>query len=529
MFPVAAPPPLPPLPPPPIWHLPARCEEGDVNALFQWEGVWHLFQQWRARISYNGTGTSIGHAVSRDLLHFTRLDDALSSGPTVDQQCFDGSASITSHGPLLMIDDGCGLHHPSPGETQCMESEGHDTGGVTARPTDLGDANLTVWSKAGPTRWQDCNGSYGPSPVWRNAVTGKHQLVAGGPAGESLFEATDDTLTSWANTRPALLPLHGGGGAMWHPMPRTVEGVPPPRTPRHTHILQLNQPGRLPGATSFSMLRFDDATSTASNLTDPVRLDAGAVTYGTLSSPGGTSTGGSQGDSRTLHVSWLPGAAGDGSGRCEAANIGSGTLSSLRDLRYDPRLGPHGWLVEAPISEYKLLRGAVPIARQHTSVRPAAVAIEYEDGKKRLDSARSAAQMILSLPAGVQAADVELNITLASLSGGAILTIGIGCARDAQSCGARLQLEVRADEISLSGGGAPVVYPLLPGEALKPVPLRIMLDTRSAEAFAHGGRGAWSGGMSYTFCAGNCNVSVLAATATANVTAVAWAMASIWG
>ena len=94
---------------PPIWHLPARCEEGDVNALFQvfkgnvcahyylplslqvgnfllqllgthkyvcrviclvigfvmslpislqWEGQWHLMQQWHAR-----PATSVGHAV----------------------------------------------------------------------------------------------------------------------------------------------------------------------------------------------------------------------------------------------------------------------------------------------------------------------------------------------------------------------------------------------------------------------------------------------------------------------------------
>ena len=51
--PCPAPTPAPtPTPPPfvkPTWHLPARCEEGDVNALFQFEGNWHLMQQWHAR------------------------------------------------------------------------------------------------------------------------------------------------------------------------------------------------------------------------------------------------------------------------------------------------------------------------------------------------------------------------------------------------------------------------------------------------------------------------------------------------
>ena len=75
-----------------------------------------------------------------------------------------------------------------------------------------------------------------------------------------------------------------------------------------------------------------------------------------------------------------------------------------------------------------------------------------------------------------------------------------------------------------------VVYPLLPVEAAQPVPLRIVLDTRSVEAFAHDGRAAWSDGVSYASCsAGNCDMSVLlAATQPANVSAVAFGLNSIW-
>jgi hypothetical protein len=78
------PPPPPPPPPPPYagatWHLPTRCEEGDVNALFEWEGTWHLMQQWAAR-----PHTSVGHAVSTDLLRWARLPDVLASGAAGDE------------------------------------------------------------------------------------------------------------------------------------------------------------------------------------------------------------------------------------------------------------------------------------------------------------------------------------------------------------------------------------------------------------------------------------------------------------
>ena len=94
-------------------------------------------QQWHAR-----PATSVGHAVSTDLLRFGRISDVLKSGTDGSQQCYDGSSSITSKGPMLMIDGGCGFYQKQPGDTGCMESSGVDTGGVTAWPTDLTDVNL---------------------------------------------------------------------------------------------------------------------------------------------------------------------------------------------------------------------------------------------------------------------------------------------------------------------------------------------------------------------------------------------------
>ena len=124
-----------------------------MNALFRFNGHWHLMQQWHARPQ-----TSIGHAVSTDLLNFSRVADVLAAGET-GGQCFDGSASIVERSdvggvggaarrlPMLMIDGGCGMK--GPGSLPCMESLGNgSTGGVTAWPTDPADPLLVNWLRA---------------------------------------------------------------------------------------------------------------------------------------------------------------------------------------------------------------------------------------------------------------------------------------------------------------------------------------------------------------------------------------------
>ena len=495
-------PPAPPAPPPapvPIWHLPARCEEGDVNALFQWNGVWHLMQQWHAR-----PATSVGHAVSQDLLHFDRLTDVLKSGATKDQQCYDGSSSITSRGPMLMIDGGCGFHTASPGEKPCMESSGHDTGGVTAWPVNLTDINLTRWKVQGPTTFRGCDGASGPSPNWRNPVTGKQQLVAiNGSSGDALFEATDETLTSWVKTQPAFTPMRGGGGQLWHPLPLNVDGVI--TRPNYTHIIQIDQRGD--GAPNFVLLNYDYVTSQASDFTTPVVLDTGSVAFGQLSNPGGTGPRGTPGDPRTIHVSWSPAANGVPRPPCGPAVVDVGQLTSFRDLRYDPRLGTVGRLVESPIAEYLSLRTGL-LARGNVSLG---------NGKP--------GQQVLNIPPGPSAADIELSVTLDP--GDASFSIGFACAghtTTTSGCGGIVTMSVSGVAVTMGA----TTYPLLPGERERPFPLRVMLDTRSIEVFAHEGRAVWSGAISYAACAaGGCSVNAEAKSG-AQIAAVAYSMKGIF-
>ena len=76
-----------------------------------------------------------------------------------------------------------------------MESSGNDTGGVIAFPSDpFADANLTTWDRLGPTRWEPCNASAWPSPIWLNPHTHRFNLLAVHGFGEARFEAEDESL-----------------------------------------------------------------------------------------------------------------------------------------------------------------------------------------------------------------------------------------------------------------------------------------------------------------------------------------------
>jgi hypothetical protein len=98
-----------------------------------------------------------------------------------------------------------------------------------------------------------------------------------------------------------------------------------------------------------------------------------------------------------------------------APNVNVGQLTSFRDLRYDPRLGTNGRLVENPIFEYYSLRGAV-LAKTDTPVplqRPN--------------------HTMLMLPPGPSAADIELNLTLPATG---TVQLGFACVTGSSSgCG----------------------------------------------------------------------------------------------
>lgn len=488
----------PPIAPSPVFHLPARCEEGDVNALFQFNGRWHVMQQWHAR-----PATSIGHAVSEDLLHFTRVPDVLTSGQSGDEQCYDGSSSIvTINGqvtPFLMIDGGCGMK--GPGNMGCMESSGNgSTGGVTAVPEDLTDPYLTNWSRRGPTVFHGCDGSAGPSPILINPATSAAELIAIHQHGEALFRSQSSDFTEWTMVNGTFLPARGGGGGLWHVLPQNVDGVDDSRWA--SHIMQVDSSSG-DGGPTFSLMKIDSETMTVTNLSAAVPIDMGkAVKYGQLSSYGGTANIGAQGDLRTIHVSWLTTSF---KGQCNIANIHESQLTVFRDLRFDPRVGPIGSLVETPIQEYFALRGSVLNQTQGhfvASTQPAPV---------------------LFLPHGPTAADIELNISIST----GMLTLGFACSHtNLMQCGMSMQLEISGQNVTMTVPEGKTVFPLFDNETI--IPLRVMIDTRSIEIFAGFGRGVYSTSLDFSNCEqASCAIAADSSTGTAAIDGVAWSMNAI--
>ncbi|GAB5371371.1 hypothetical protein AAMO2058_001574000 [Amorphochlora amoebiformis] len=329
----------------PTWHLPAICGEGDINALFRFNGIWHLMQQTNPR-----PHRSIAHSVSPDLLSWSRIADVFEAGDNQNQQCFDGSPSFVtldgSRTPFLMMDGGCSKYQG--GTLPCMESLGNgSTGGVTAIPVDLSDKNLTKWNRRGPTTFEGCQGAAGPSPIFEG---GRNNSVLSFVAifnnVTARFEAKDDTLTNFKLVDPYFLPNRGGGGGLWHPLPANVEGVEGGRWA--SHIFQTDIPGT-DGRPSFLLAALDRKRLVNTRITPPMLLDVGrGVAYGQLNLEGGPETH----DTRMIHISWLDRADAFGRSPCTEPQT-----TSFREVRYDPRLGENGSLVENPVAEYYDLRG----------------------------------------------------------------------------------------------------------------------------------------------------------------------------
>eukprot|EP00039_Didymoeca_costata_P022866 m.5391 g.5391 ORF g.5391 m.5391 type:complete len:723 (-) comp3294_c0_seq1:94-2262(-) len=491
------PPPPSPLPPRPLWHLPARCEEGDVNALFKYNGNWHLMQQWALR-----PHTSVGHSVSSDLLHWRRVSDVLQSGAANNQQCYDGSASLVmlSNGtlsPFLMIDGGCGKY--VEGNKPCMESAGNgSTGGVTAFPNDLNDPNLENWTVRGPTYFEGCDGSTGPSPIWKNGNT--YNLIAIHGKGEARFVSLDESLTKWKMDDPAFLPSRGGGGGLWHELPPNVDGVYGGRWA--THIFQAD--GVLgDGRATFEMGVYNATQETFTNITGIIPLDLSRnVAYGQLSHQKAYGTGENDEnsfedeDNRTIHVSWL---SGDGT---DSKNCyGGGQLTLLRDVRFDPRLGDKGALVENPVAEYYALRGAL-VSKGYMQLTAGAVpsSLLSDSNDTVLD-----VELNISLATMLSASENNLTVTVGMLCNPK--TDNLSSSRDPTSCTNGVAVILTVSKVSTGGSLVTFMatsanqhssvtsqFPVLSHES--EIPLRIMSDTRSVEVFAGNGRAVFSTGSS---------------------------------
>ena len=388
--------------------------------------------------------------------------------------------------PMLMIDGGCARKGRKKNGAACMESSGNDTGGVIAFPSDpFADANLTTWDRLGPTRWEPCNASAWPSPIWLNPHTHRFNLLAVHGFGEARFEAEDESFTRWKMADEAfLVGMRGLGGGMWHALPPNVPGVPGGRWA--THIFQGALGRAFNGLPNFVMGIYDPMRQTYTNLSEPILIDAGGgVEYGQLSW-----TDDPDADGRCLFVSWLRLA------EPTPPDCGTqGQLTLIRDLRFDPRLNA---LVHTPIAEYVGLRSSQPL---------------FFRASVTLWSGEAPVTLFAPLPAlsagtnpmdehDVRAMDIEFNVSVPTSMATASASLGVRCSQGAlPACksGANISLGIgtlRPD------GTRPVTmrvsytyhvsvhFDMLKGELS--LPLRVLSDVRSLEIFAGGGRGVAS-------------------------------------
>jgi hypothetical protein len=182
-----------------------------------------------------------GHAVSKDLAHWSVLQELAIAGPNT----WDGSLTILDGKPVVMFDctdpkkDRVGWPHSCSG-LNTTEFEADQTSGRVgigdpsflgiARPTNLSDANLTTWSKD-PTAPisvlnetdQPASGYSGPSPIWTttesSGATTKNLVMTYGAGHTGLFCSQDASLREWKVCNGMFYPDRLSGGGMFLPLP----------------------------------------------------------------------------------------------------------------------------------------------------------------------------------------------------------------------------------------------------------------------------------------------------------------------
>ena len=181
----------PPDPHRPQYHfLPAGNWMNDPNGLIHWQGVYHLFYQYNPAGAIHGA-IHWGHAMSRDLAHWTRLPVALAPTPgSADEDgCWSGCI-VVDGGTPTMIYTGLAEGRQRP----CLA---------------VSDGDLATWEKwpgnpiiAGPPAGLDVLG-FRDHAVWRED-DGWYQIIGSGIRGSGgaalLYRSPD--LRHWEYLHP---------------------------------------------------------------------------------------------------------------------------------------------------------------------------------------------------------------------------------------------------------------------------------------------------------------------------------------
>ena len=269
-------------PPLPKYHISVNLGNGprDMNAIFQYRGVWHVMHQ--------ANWTDWAHLVSTDLVRWTRLPSALS--PNGD---WDGTLTILDGKPIILYDcyNVADCKPPAKGFTSPDDPA---IVGV-ARPVNSSDPNLTKWTKDYRNPIKILNGSSGagPSNMWRSDDGRVNFVMAqrgGRPAAR--YQSYDPALHNWSVGTP--YPFYediGGGVAMFYPLPKPGRRAAAPGEPTHLFGHVVPPPGHARGTPWFALGTYDDHSGAFQQTGSKAPLERSEMmVFGTLGSVGGNAS-----------------------------------------------------------------------------------------------------------------------------------------------------------------------------------------------------------------------------------------------
>ncbi len=395
----------------------------DVNAVFQYQGVWHVMHQcdggdagvpcgggWEGPTKHPDPRTqtyyhSWGHVVSTDLVRWKRLPDALVPNTTNFEHGADCDGSVSfppGLGPVMMYGPGCGYHGPDDTSGRLGLGDAPVVG--VALPENASDPELTQWVKSpdAPVSFAATSPpcSFAGS-VWQNGdhwsllctadgtraryttpkVRGLADLAGPWSRADATFGGIASGGKIGGNSGPAFLPLP--------PPPSSQQQAPQPQERHHpTHILSDGS------GSKFSVGTFDRQTEVFS-ATAQFELDLGTL---------GWTAGGLAEDGRVLLVGWVAGGSDPSANAAGCPTVGGikvcgvQTESAVRVLSWE--VSTQQLLAYPPIEMTRLRNGTL-CNQSAVVLKPGAEATVHA----------------LPLPNGTGAAiDVEIEIALPAAS-----------------------------------------------------------------------------------------------------------------
>lgn len=436
----------------------------DPNAIFRYQGVWHVYHQ--------ANWTDWAHLTSYDLVHWLRRPSALY--PNGD---WDGSLTLLDGEPLILFDcysvaDCRPLVTGNGGRFSSAYPLDPPHVGV-ARPANTSDPHLLDWVKdtlnpitvTSSTGAPITRGYAGPSNVWRAA--GAMQMLM--QLGEKIarFESTDPRLHNWSAADPAFFPSGGRGG-------RGSESIaffplrPTPPAGGPTHLLGGLWPSGTAhysvGTAWYYLVTYNATSRSLINASGAIAqpLDSSALVNWPITHEAG--------DGRLLHLAWFN------------VQPTQGCLTVPRTVTYDATTRK---LLALPVAEIATLRTESLGKRASVVLAPGASLSLFDQGKV---STTFDLEAEIGLPT-TATSQLRLSLLAKSATSAAVL-VDVHASAPANDGCRSINMSAAVPHATDAKYNTTGISFLLP--ATSPLAIRALADRMLVEVFIGGGRGVVS-------------------------------------